>query len=209
MTQHEQMMTKYLQDGRISLEYAYAAGVRAVDASTAHMMGFPYAHRSQGGIVFPYFNPLDGKPHSTLRRVRYLGELPCDGNGKHVRYTQPCASSVEAFFDANVDWMEVMADPRIEIAITEGEAKALYMNQNRRRLGGIATIALGGVWNFRETATGDLTPWLRMVRAASCGLGRKFIIAFDSDMDENESIQAAAAKLMELLGLEVHGSVCI
>ena len=209
MTSHEQMMVNYLRKGGIALEYAKAAGLRAVDANTARSMGFPYARRSQGGIVFPYFNPLDDKRHSTLMRIRYLGKLPTDDTGKEIRYAQPSCSDVEAFFDANVDWLKVMQNPRITIAITEGEAKALYMNQNRKALGGIATIALGGVWNFREKETGDLTPWLRMVRAASSRQGRRFIIAFDSDMAENKSIQAASAKLAQLLGIEVLGAACI
>lgn len=208
MSQHERMMVKYLRERGISVKHAMSAGVRAVDASTARLMGFPYARRSQGGIVFPYFNPLDGKLHPTLKRIRYLGALPFDDTGKEVRYTQPSGSDVEAFFDSNVGWLEVMKNPRITIAITEGEAKALYMNQNRRALGGIVTVALGGVWNFREKATGDLTPWLRMIRAAN-NAGREFIIAFDSDMDENQSIQSAAAELARLLGIDVRGSASI
>jgi hypothetical protein len=208
MNSHEEMMVNYLQERGISLEYAKAAGLRAVDANTARSMGFPYARRSQGGIIFPYFNPLDDKRHSTLLRVRYLGKLPCDDTGKEIRYTQPSCSGVEAFFDTNVDWLKVMQNHRITIAITEGEAKALYMNQHRKALGGIVTIALGGVWNFLEKGTEDLTPWLRMVRAASRARRREIIIAFDSDMAENQSIQAAALRLSYLLEIDVRGGVC-
>jgi hypothetical protein len=209
MTQHEQIMAKYMRERKISFEYAKAAGIRAVDANTADLMGFPYARRSQGGIVFPYFNPLNGKQHPNLMRIRYLGEVPHDDAGKAVRYTQPRGSDVEAFFDANVNWLKLMRDPNRPIVITEGEAKALSLNQHTEPLGSIVAIALGGVWNFREKATGDLTPWLRMIRASSGGVGRKIVIVFDSDMADNPSIQAAAAELSRLMGIEVQGGMSI
>jgi hypothetical protein len=200
MTNPEQLMAEYLDERGISLKYAKQAGQKAVDAEMAERMGFPYARRSQAGVVSPYLHPLTRKPHDTLMRIRYLGELPLDSNGEPIRYAQPKLSGVEAFFDANIDWLEVMRDASIGIAITEGEAKALYMNQHRKALGAV-TIGLGGVWNFRDKGTGDLTPWLRMIRAARSWSGGDYIIAFDSDMATNSDIQHAAAKLAELLGL--------
>jgi Domain of unknown function (DUF3854) len=200
MTNPEQLMAEYLDERGISLKYAKQAGLKAVDAEMAERMGFPYARRSQAGVVSPYLHPLTRKPHDTLMRIRYLGELPLDSNGEPIRYAQPKLSGVEAFFDANIDWLEVMRDASIGIAITEGEAKALYMNQHRKALGAV-TIGLGGVWNFRDKGTGDLTPWLRMIRAARSWSGGDYIIAFDSDMATNSDIQHAAAKLAELLGL--------
>jgi hypothetical protein len=205
MTNPEQLMTEYLKERGISLKYAKQAGLKAVDAERAERMGFPYADRSQGGVVFPYLHPLTREPHDTLMRIRYLGKLPRDNHGEPIRYTQPKQSGVEAFFDANVDWLEAMRDASTPIVITEGEAKALYMNQHRRALG-VVTIGLGGVWNFRDKETGDLTPWLRMVRAARSWSGGDYIIMFDSDMATNQDIQCAAAKLAELLGIEVPGS---
>ena len=201
----QQRMAAYVEERDIDIKYAEGAGLRAVDAEMAERMGFPYANRSQGGVVSPYLHPLTRKPHDSLMRIRYLGELPRDNNGEPIRYTQPKQSGVEAFFDANVDWLEVMRDANMRIAITEGEAKALYMNQHRRALGAV-TIGLGGVWNFRDKETGDLTPWLRMVRASRSISGGDYIIAFDSDMATNSDIQRAAAKLAELLGVEVQGS---
>lgn len=205
MTTLKRQMAAYFRERATRLRYAENAGACPVDRALAHTMGFPYALYSQGGIAFPYLSPLDREPHPTLMRIRYLGELPRDDDGKPIRYTQPKGSGVEAFFDANIDWIEVMRDSSIRIAITEGEVKALYMNQHREALGNIATIALGGVWNFRDKESGDLTAWLRMIRASRSERGGKFIIAFDSDMAESPDIQAAAAKLAELLNIEVRG----
>lgn len=203
MNKSEHLAEAYLRERGTNLRRARGAGWLVATDSEARHLGSPY---SAAAFVIPYPHPVERELVPELWRFRYLTEpLPVDRDGKAVRYAQPTGSSVEAYFDPHVDWLEVFGDPSIDIAITEGEVKALYMNQNRRELGGIVTIALGGVWNFRDKETGDLTPWLRMVRAASSGRGRNFLIAFDSDIAENPGIQAAAAKLSELLNIEVRG----
>jgi hypothetical protein len=199
----EQLMTAYLKERGIGLAYAKrGAGWRAVDADMAARTGFPIA---RPGIAIPYFHPLSREPHADLRRMPYFDPPINKETGKPMRYMQPAGAPAEAYFDPNIDWLEVMRNASIPIAITEGEAKALYMNQwALAEKSHMVTIGLGGVWNFRDKS-GDLTPWLRMVRAASSERGREFIIAFDSDMAENKSIQAAARKLVELLSIEVRG----
>jgi len=199
MTNPERLMAAYLRERGIDKDYALRAGARPVDTATATAMGFPLAHRSQGGVVWPYLHPLTQEPHPTLMRIRYLGELPRDNEGEEVRFVQPRNSDVEAFFDANVDWMSVFRDESIRIVITEGEAKAIALNQHWREYNA-AVVGLGGVWNFRDK-TRDLTPWLRMVRAASQNR-RGVLVVLDQDMQTNKGIRRAGETLVQLMGLK-------
>ena len=191
----QQRMEAYLRERAIAFEYAERAGWRTVDAALADVMGF---YPALPGIVIPYLHPITHEPHPKVMRIRYFD--PPTINGKVRRYTQPRGSGVEAYFDPNVDWSSVLTDTRITVAITEGEAKALYLNQDREFLG-MATVALGGVWSFIEprlrNQARELTPWLRAMR--ELGRGRTYIIAFDSDRNEKVGIQRAAETLGGLL----------
>ncbi len=185
----------------IDPKYAERAGWRSATREAAMEMKFPFARRSQGGLVIPYFNPLTHAKHPNLNRIRYQGVLPIDpDNGKEVRYIQPADSEVEAYFDPNIDWLHVFQDESINIGITEGEAKALAVNQHWRYYN-MVFVAIGGVWNFREKETGDLTPWLRMVRAASQS-HRGVLVLFDSDMEHKQDMQRASETLVKLMGLK-------
>ena len=187
----QQRMTEYLRERSVDREYAERAGLRAVDTPMSRTMGFAPA---LPGIVIPYLHPLSREPHKTLMRIRYF-DPPVIG-GKERRYAQPKDSGVEAFFDCNVDWACVLPDVHATIVITEGEVKALALNQRRDALG-VVTIAIGGVWMFKAREADDLTPWLRAMR--ELGRGREYIIAFDSDMATNPDVRAAALRLTELL----------
>lgn len=197
MTQPElkRRMAAYLCERGIAIGYAERAGWRAVDDALAQCMGF---HPALPGIVIPYLHPVTHKPHPTVMRLRYFD--PPTVNHKLLRYVQPRGSGVEAYFDPNIDWPNVLTDTRLTIAVTEGEAKALHLNQRRKDLGAV-TVALGGVWSFLEPRQDnrprDLTPWLRAMR--QLGRGRNYVIAFDSDMGDNVDIQSAAETLGGLL----------
>lgn len=203
-------MRQLLSDHAITVSYGERAGLKMVSRSMAKAMRFPYAEYTNGGCVFPYLHPLTREPHSTLMRIRYYDVCPwVDANGratrrrgeaaKDIRYIQPKGSDVEAFFDSNIDWKVVFANPKIDIRFVEGEFKALYMNQHWREFESV-TVALGGVWNFREKGGKDLTPWLRMVRAASQN-GRKLIVTFDSDAEVNVDVARAETEFMKLLAV--------
>jgi hypothetical protein len=152
-TSPEQLMAEYMKPRGVLLKYAKESGLKPVDAEMAYTMGFPFARRSQGGIVIPYLNPFTHEPHALLMRIRYFPPEPLDKDGKEVRFAQPKGSLIEAYFDPHVDWKKVAKDPRIPIHFVEGEIKALAMNQN-----GFVTIGLGGVDMFGGE---NLTPWLR------------------------------------------------
>jgi hypothetical protein len=197
----KQLAEEYLRDHCIDLDYAANAGVYL--ATPAEAAGFPCAYKSQGGLVFPYVDPVTGKPHPTLKRIRYVGQLPINWEGKPVRYEQPKNTPAEAYFDPNVDWEAALLDPRVTICITEGEAKALCYNQHRREIDrNSVAIALGGVDSFREKSSGDLTPWLRVVRLARQQVGGKYRIIFDSDKADKPRVQDAERRLVAALSLD-------
>lgn len=155
MTSPEQQMAAYLKKRGVTLKYAEAAGLKAVDADLAQTMGFPCARRSQGGIVIPYLHPETQEPHETLMRIRYFDPVPLDRVGKPMKFAQPKGSPVEGYFDPHINWAEVSQDKSIPIYFVEGEIKALCMNQH-----GFVTIGLGGVDSFGGA---ELTAWLRAV----------------------------------------------
>jgi len=207
----KQQMKELLADHAITLTYGEGAGLKMVSRTMAKCMGFPYAGNSNGGLVFPYLHPLTKAPHPTLMRIRYHNICPwMDERGrltrhfgegcKEIRYAQPKGSGVEGFFDANIDWNCVFADQSLPIRFVEGEFKALSANQHWHDFNSVA-VALGGVWNFREKGGEDLTPWLRMVRAAS--QKRKLIITFDDDAEVNADIQRAEREFAKLLRVRV------
>lgn len=152
-------------------------------------------------LVIPYLDPWtddfmkferDGKL-LPFCRIRYYGDSAKTKSfkkSKPVRYTQPAGSGVHPYFPVckSVNWLEVLADPTIPIMITEGEKKALAAC-----LLGIPTIGLGGVYNF--TSGGALLPLLDRVKWK----GRSIFICYDSDVETNNQIQVAEARLtMEL-----------
>jgi hypothetical protein len=152
-------------------------------------------------LVMPYFTTSgavatfarDGKTHPFCR-VRYLEEPPKAGGftkAKPLRYGQPIASGVRAYFPQvkAVDWAAIAASPKAPILVTEGEKKALATT-----LAGFATVGLGGVYNF--LSEGELIPEL----AAFKWHGREVYIVFDSDARLNPNIQAAEARLVDMLG---------
>lgn len=198
-------LNHYLQEHGITYHSGYHAGLKSVNSAIAEAMklfptkGFIADTKNCDnnciGVVFPYLHPLSSEPHRSLVRIRYYAP------DESLRFSQPKGSGVEAFFDANIDWKAVFADQKIGIRFVEGEAKAIALNQHWRTLDRTVTVALGGVHNFRTSGGKDLTPWLRMVRAASQN-GRKLIVTFDDDAEANIQIQKAEAQLMKLLAVQ-------
>lgn len=157
-TAQDQLMKDYLREHGIRPSYAHKAGLYALTREEAIAENFPYARKSVGGIVIPYFHPFSKEEHQTVKRIRYLPPEPVDDKGKEARYRQrkkrtEDEQTVECYFDPNVNWKRVAKDIRCAICFVEGEMKALAMNQR-----GIITIGLGGVDMFGGS---DLTPWLQ------------------------------------------------
>lgn len=177
----EGLFDDYLLLREVTREYAEKAGLRALDAAHSKAHGF---YPALPGIVIPYLHPLT-KEMLPIRRIRYFD--PPTIAGKVRRYSQPKETPVEAYFDPNVDWKRVFANPKIPLHIVEGEVKALCAN-----LHGFTTIGLGGVDSFGGPS---LTPLLNLPKWK----GREVFICYDSDASSKEGILRAEHRLAEVL----------
>jgi hypothetical protein len=151
-------------------------------------------------LVFT-FRSVDGHPLSPSEYARLKPDRPRIDRerGKPIKYESPIGMRNRAYLFAGVH--EVLKDPSIRIAITEGEKKAAKAMQE-----GIPCIGLVGVWGFQRKRNrnakgrpygdrqliGDLAqiPWN----------GRRVIIVYDSDAAENEQVLRAEFALGDTLG---------
>lgn len=146
----------------------------------------------QPAIRINYLDPL-GKP-TEFYRLRLLGKTPGFALERPIRYLQPPGSGVRCYFPRvlNLNWMEILTDPKHAIIITEGEFKALAACIN-----GFPTIGLGGVENWRSAREGKA---LIDELAAINWKDRALHICYDSDAISKPQVGYAAQRLAEELG---------
>lgn len=182
------------------------SGITAADAEAAGMFDVDNAStiypdfKPEPAIVIPYYDPgrrmvTFGAEHKLFCRIRYLtprvDKLTFANRGKILRYTQPEASGIHAYFPmtGDVDWQRISEDAAEPVIITEGEKKSLAAT-----LAGFPVIGLGGVFNFADKS-GALIPELADMEWK----GRDTYICFDSDATLNPNILAAEARLVDEL----------
>lgn len=174
-------------------EDAEAVGMFDVaNASTIYTPDFA----PEPALVIPYFDISgtlvtfgEGK---AFCRVRYIERAPAQQGfvkRKQLRYTQPKASGLHAYFAPTLDWQRIADDASEPIIITEGEKKAVAGIK-----AGFPVVGLGGVFNFADT-TGTLLPELENFEWTK----RDVYICFDSDAALNPNILAAEARLVDEL----------
>lgn len=174
-----------LKSSGISIEDADRAGIGYTENAKLVDLGFSRAP----AIVIPYTHPTTLQPMTCegsgrpFVRIRYLEEV-LSHEGKVVRYSQPKASGVKAYFPAVLDWKAVFADPTWPVVITEGEFKALALC-----LQGVACIGLGGVWNWRWND--ELLEELSDVDWQN----RPTVLCYDSDAESNPQVRVAELTL--------------
>lgn len=142
-----------LSSSGISLDSAQKVGIYSVENARAevHSEFLPVP-----ALVLPYFD-MCGKPVHFERgadllpfsRVRYLEEAKSSGfhSRSTQRYAQLRQSGVYPYFATLFDWNEIAQDASIEVAIVEGELKALKACQE-----GLPTIGIAGVDCFKRKA---------------------------------------------------------
>ena len=109
---------------------------------------------------------------------------------KPVKYESPKGHPNEPYFPPHA--AERLADPELPIFFTEGEKKALSLDQH-----GYAAIGLVGVYGWKIAKRNALIPSLAELEWA----GRQVYIAFDSDLQRNEDVAAAETRLAHQLRL--------
>ena len=192
-SEHVRRAVEYLEARGLSPEIADRAGIYpVVNAKVVHP-----AFKKKAGLIIPYIDPWTNEPSTysddgsvkNFLRVRYLTPEAPNGlarKAKPQRFSQPAGSPVFAYFAPGgfVDWPSTLSDPNIPIVFGEGGIKGLCACAH-----GIPTIALGGVYNFRNR--GAFLPELERVEWR----GRRTIICYDSDTSEKPQVQAAERHL--------------
>lgn len=151
------------------------------------------------GFKIPYFK-LDGNVDPNFYRFRLLQTQPSRGfaaiteePAKPRRYTQPLGTQCGVYLPPLLDtpWQTIAKDASIALVITEGELKAACACKL-----GIATIGLGGVYNWRSAKDNqELLPILEKFDWDK----RNVTICFDSDTATNPMVRMAASRLAYVL----------
>ena len=116
------------------------------------------------------------------------------------KYLAPEGSGCQVYWPRvkGLDWSTILKNPKVPVAIVEGELKALCLC-----LAGVevTAVAIGGVWNWVRNK--QLLPDLARLAAG----GRDILIIFDSDTEDKPQCSGARywlAKAMLDTGGNVH-----
>lgn len=150
-------------------------------------LGFSSNQRQVPALVIP-LHGVDGEEVGYQIRP----DVPrCDKDGKLIKYETPRGWAMR--LDVPPATREDLGDPKKALWITEGSKKADAAVSR-----GLTCIALLGVWNWKgRNANGgvtELSDWDAIALKA-----RTVYIAFDSDVMQKSSVQAALRRLSEML----------
>lgn len=193
----------------------FALAAQALLRRVASAEGAAIIGRNGGGnyagVIFPYIWPGSNGPREyRLRRDAPELEYDAAGRPKEVnKYLSPPGRGNMLYLvpTTPVEWL---TDISMQVVITEGEKKALSVwALGRHGLGEAADhprffpVGLPGVWNWRGTTGRASGPdgSRRDVKGPIADLdrivwnGRTVIIAFDTNVTTNDSVQAARTLL--------------
>lgn len=203
---HQNLLARW-----ISPALAEDAGLRRIDSSTGQQM-FGRKRGDLSGILIPNLAPWDT---SHVREYRARLDHPpleyrMDGTVRETnKYIQPPERRNLVYFPPGLP-AGALDQTALPVIITEGEFKCLSL----WRLANHATesprflpMAIAGVWNFRGTIGKEAGPKgdRRDVQGIIPDIekvawkGRRVIIAFDADAEQNPSVRAARWKLTSAL----------
>jgi Domain of unknown function (DUF3854) len=148
-------------------------------------------------LVIPYFDehgkPLDycrlkpGKPRQQKR----------DGERRDIKYESPSGCPAQLYIPPTS--VPRLADVGVQLVLTEGEKKALALNQH-----GFLAVAVAGVWNLLKKIEGVETGkafddyefrWPQGIPVA----GRELVLIFDSDTKSKENLPLAVKYIRQHL----------
>ena len=178
----EALAEEKLAGSGITMSQAKALGIEVLEPDdTLDLVG-----KGRAAIKFNYYDHkgqlLSAWPkHPPFWRVRLLGN-PASFNAESPKYLQAPGSTVCAYLPKCQDWT-ILDDISSPIIITEGELKAACAC-----LHGFPTIGLGGVHSWQSLPRGiSFLPQLEAIN----WVGRRALIAFDSDYTTNKAVCAA------------------
>ena len=201
----------------IDKQLADAAGIRRVDSNTGGLLMGRRDHGLYDGLAIPYFLPGEVRIREwRLRRDHPDIEYKDDKPKERGKYLSPPGRKNMIYFVPGVahDLVKAVATP---VIVTEGEFKTLglWRLANHESTGPrFLPLGLGGAWNWRGTIGKTTGPngGRRDVKGVIPDLdlvtweGRRVVIAFDADADQNEQVELARtllARELRMRGAEV------
>ncbi len=174
------------------------------DVTKLHFRPFVEGHEldikpSWAGFQIPYFK-LDGRLDTGFYRFRFTQTKPSKGfasvaeePAKPRRYSQPANTNCGVYLPPMLpaSWVDIAADPKYYIVITEGELKAAAGCKV-----GHPTLGLGGVYSWRSAK--QQQSFLPILEKFVWD-GRTVTICFDSDITTNVMVRIAASRLAAAL----------
>ncbi len=164
----------------------------------ADLMQIKHWRSTQGtALVFPFYLPGADEPHAyRIRPQTPRIERRKNGRERAVKYDQPKGSPQLIYYTPRARVGDWYADASRPLYWTEGEKKALALDQL-----GLPCIGLTGVWlwldsEHRSERGDQLHPTIAKHVAIA---GRAHVIVFDADARTNDGIMQAAARLCGVL----------
>ncbi len=198
---------KFLSASFIQPGLARSAGIFRVDSATGAELLGRNGNADYAGLVFPYYRPGHTPPREyRLRRDNPDLEQRADGQIKQKgKYLAPPGGANLIYFVpmTHSDWL---ADTNLPICITEGEKKTLALWElawhgltDSATVPSFLPIGLSGVWNWRGRVgkTAGPTGQRQDVKGVIPDLdlisweGRKAYVVFDTNVQTDESVNAA------------------
>jgi hypothetical protein len=196
---------------------ADTARIRRVDSDTGRLLMGRRDHGSYEGLVIPYFLPGEVR----IREWRLRRDHPDleykDGRPKERRkYLSPPGRANMVYFVPGLP-AEKLREVGTLVIVTEGEFKTLALwrlANHQSSTPRFVPLGLSGVWNWRgkvgkETGpNGDRRDVMGVIPDIDLVVwqGRRVILAFDADADQNEQVEIARnllARELRIRGAEV------
>lgn len=182
----EHLRLSGLTDESIDLSGCYTARGNAC----SELVGWRSWPRTMGeAIAIPFFLPSGQEAPPFFHRLRPDHPRTNEKTGKVAKYEQPKGVGVAPYFPARSRREARYADPSQPLILTEGEKKAMLLDQL-----GYAAIGAVGVSCFHDSPHRHETDEYRfhpLIREGVVFQGRTVIVCFDSDQLENENVMRA------------------
>jgi len=142
-----------------------------------------------GGYALPYFD-LRGKA-TDFTRYKYIvppEKLEDWVAAKFPKYHSVSGKGNRLYFPPlhrQLSWEAILKDPKVRIAITEGEKKAAKATKC-----GLPTIGISGVWNWVAKGRNPILD-LKLINFEQ----REVALIFDSDIANNQNVDMALTAL--------------
>jgi hypothetical protein len=177
------------------------AGVERVTDQEAREQYGIIGYGDRAGIIFPYFDPVDGQRRTTrLRRDNPEIEdgkpknkyISAYGDRRHLYFVPGCA--------------DLLRDNAVPIVLVEAEKSALTLTAWAERTSRkILPAAMGGCWGWRgrigkvENSNGGRVDEVGPIPDLRHCTGRKVYVLLDANASSNSKVQQAQAALVRQL----------